>query len=123
MSVLLGFAALVSDAAEEPSRLARYSFVFALVLFGAAVSCGIVGNIPRRYEEARAEHLRPLLEKRYWFGRPSVGNQRTAELRLGVLEWAQGVNDGRGGLLIAALILELLGLAAAAFAVGAVVLD
>jgi hypothetical protein len=122
-SVLLGIAAVIVSGDEKPPALARWAFVSALVLFAAAFILGIVANIPRSHEQTRSEHLRPLLEDRFWLGRPGVGKFRTAEVRVGMLEWSEGVNDTLGRLLIAALTAELLAILAVAVAVGALVAE
>jgi hypothetical protein len=123
VSVLLGIAAVVTSVEGKPPRLARWAFLLALVFFAIAAGLGVVVNIPRRYQRASADHLRPLLEDLYWRGRPIVGKLRTAELRLRVLKWAEAVNDKVGRRLIAGLIFELLALMTVALAVTALILN
>ena len=119
VSLLLGLAPLV----HKPPAVAQVCFAVALGLFAVAAALGIIASVPRRYQETAPEHLWPLLEDRFWYGRASIGKRRVAELRLNVLDWARGTNDGLGQLLVWALSLELAALVAVAVAVGSLVLE
>jgi hypothetical protein len=120
-SVLLGISAVVVSGENKPPGLARWAFVSALVLFATAFVLGIVANIPRSHQQTRSEHLRPLLEDRFWLGRSAVGKFRSTEVRVSMLEWSEGVNDKLGHVLIVALVAELLAILAVAVALGSLV--
>lgn len=88
-----------------------------LSLLVLAAAAGIVVTIPAGYGEAQADDLRRLLDDRFWLGRVAVGQKRVAEAEIGQLVFNRRSNNWKGSLLVAALVLEVLGILVVAIAV------
>lgn len=115
VSLLFGLAALITSAEDfDLPDGVRPLLVAGLVFFvGAAVS-GIWLNSPRKYREANPGHLRRLTQKQIWEASASLGARRGAELQANLISTARTVNASKAKWLVAAILLEVLGIGAVA---------
>lgn len=120
VTLLFGLAALVTESENfvvpEKSRPWLY---LALLGFVVAAGAALITNLPRNLESARTYGPKSLdrLIRLRWDDSPRAAKRRIALTRLGLLHSYKKVNNFKGRVLIAAVIAEVVAVAAVAVAV------
>lgn len=118
VTLLFAVGALVTRAQDYRPPAPALGLLFgALLLFLGAATAALFTSFVRRYEEVKIDALRRLVDERYWTGPGRVGEMRTAEVRIRILEVARRQNAVKATALKWALWLEVGAVALVAAAV------
>jgi hypothetical protein len=118
VTLLFGLSALATKAADFvlPSATKLPLHLAAAFLVAAAIA-GIATNAPRRSDVMALKNLRPLIEGELWHVPAFHAEQEIARTRLTIAENARTLNITMSRFLLAAIILEIAGVACVTWAV------
>jgi hypothetical protein len=122
VTLLFGLSAVATTAEHfklpGPAKPPLYA---AAVLLVAAAVAGIVTNAPRNVRATALARLRPLVESPYWEYPVGPAQQEVARTQLAAAEAVRAGNQVRARWLLAAIILEIAGIASTMAAVIALI--
>ena len=123
VTLLFALGALVtrSETYEPPDASIAF-LLFALLAFLLASVAAIATIRVRTYEEVKVEALRPLLDENFWSAKSSIGERRTAEVRVKILEAARTQNAKKAEALQWAMRFEVAAVGSVAIAVGIILI-
>ena len=119
VTLLFGFAAIATRTSQfrpSPTQLAELRFALAAIV--AASALGVLVNAPLFYRTVSTTEVARLTEERFWtYADRSEAGRMVARSQVKVLRWARRMNTGKGVLLVAAVLMQVTGVALLAVAV------